>query len=65
MQHLNLKIEGGLATVTLNCPVKKNAVSELLFDELYEVGLCLQQTLGLRAVILTEAGPNFCAGIDL
>ena len=65
MQHLNLNIEGGLATVILNCPVKKNAVFELLFDELYEVGLCLQQTLGLRAVILTGAGPNFCAGIDL
>jgi enoyl-CoA hydratase/carnithine racemase len=65
MQHLNLKIEGGLATVTLDRPVKKNALSELLFDELYEAGLSLQQTPSLRAVILTGAGSDFCAGIDL
>lgn len=65
MQHLEIKIDSGLATVTLNRPAKKNALSEKLFDELYEAGLRLQKTPNLRAVILTGAGSNFCAGIDL
>jgi enoyl-CoA hydratase/carnithine racemase len=65
MQHLDLKIEGGLATVTLNRPAKKNALSEQLFDDLYGAGLLLQQTPNLRAVILTGAGSDFCSGIDL
>ena len=65
MQQLNLNIDNGLATVTLNRPEKKNALSEILFDELFEVGSNLQKTEHLRAVILTGAGDDFCAGIDL
>ena len=65
MQQLNLNIDNGLATVTLNRPEKKNALSEILFEELFEVGSNLQKTEHLRAVILTGAGDDFCAGIDL
>ena len=65
MQQLNLNIDNGLATVTLNRPEKKNALSEILFEELFEVGSNLQKTEHLRAVILTGAGDDFCAGIDI
>ena len=65
MQQLNLNIDNGLATVTLNRPEKKNALSEILFEELFDVGSNLQKTEHLRAVILTGAGDDFCAGIDL
>ena len=44
MQQLNLNIDNGLATVTLNRPEKKNALSEILFEELFEVGRNLQKT---------------------
>lgn len=65
MQHLDLQMIDGLAIVTLNRPSKKNALSKILFEELFDVGTQLQKKERLRAVILTGAGNNFCAGIDL
>ena len=65
MQHLDLQMIDGLAIVTLNRPSKKNALSKILFEELFDVGTQLQTKERLRAVILTGAGNNFCAGIDL
>ena len=65
MQHLDLQMIDGLAIVTLNRPNKKNALSKILFEELFDVGTQLQKKERLRAVILTGAGNNFCAGIDL
>lgn len=65
MQHLDLQMVDRLAIVTLNRPNKKNALSENMFEELFDVGSQLQKTKHLRAVILTGAGNNFCAGIDL
>ncbi|MEM6727959.1 MAG: crotonase/enoyl-CoA hydratase family protein [Pseudomonadota bacterium] len=57
-------IEGGLATVTLNRPDKKNAMSLELLSALVETAAALSQTEGLRCVILTGAGGVFSAGID-
>ena len=65
MQHLDLQMIDGLAIVTLNRPSKKNALSKILFEELFDVGTQLQKKERLRAVILTGSGNNFCAGIDL
>ncbi|MGY8791475.1 MAG: enoyl-CoA hydratase-related protein, partial [Pseudomonadales bacterium] len=65
MKNLDLSIVDGLATVSLNRPEKKNALTEESFNALYEAGVSLQQTPGLRAVIITGAGADFCAGIDL
>lgn len=65
MEHLTLDIENGVATVTLNRPDKKNAMSLTLFEELAATGENLKTQAGLRAVILTGAGTDFCAGIDL
>ena len=65
MKHLDISIVDGLATVSLNRPEKRNALTEELFNALYEAGVSLQQTPGLRAVIITGAGADFCAGIDL
>jgi|GEM_PF-1755694 len=65
MQHLDLKIEGGLATVTLNRPAKKMLCLSNCLMTSTGAGLLLQQTPNLRAVILTGAGSDFCSGIDL
>ena len=62
---LLLDINKKIATVTLNRPAKKNAMSFEMMAELIETAKTLATTDGLRAVILTGAGNCFCAGIDL
>jgi enoyl-CoA hydratase/carnithine racemase len=54
-----------IATVTLNRPEKANAVNLGMFDALYEVGGELAGNRNVRAVVLSGAGDNFCAGIDI
>ncbi len=55
----------GVATITLNRPDSRNALSIELVDSL---GAHLEQALAdvsVRAVVLTNAGSTFCAGADL
>jgi methylglutaconyl-CoA hydratase len=54
----------GIATVTLNRPDKRNAISYELIDDLLNG---LQQATSSRAnvLILTGAGKAFCSGMDL
>jgi methylglutaconyl-CoA hydratase len=57
--------EGGVATITLNRPDKRNAISSTMIDELLGA-LNLAETDGaVRVVILTGAGKAFCSGMDL
>jgi 2-(1,2-epoxy-1,2-dihydrophenyl)acetyl-CoA isomerase len=56
---------GGVATVTLNRPARKNAIDEVLRDQL---SLCVHDIAAdrsVRAVVLTGAGGAFCGGGDL
>lgn len=55
---------GGVATITLNRPDKRNAISYELIDD---VIAALKQAAASDAlvVILTGAGSAFCAGMDL
>jgi 2-(1,2-epoxy-1,2-dihydrophenyl)acetyl-CoA isomerase len=59
------EIEGAVATITLNRPAARNALTAEtktgLLDALRECG----SDAGVRAVILTGAGQAFCAGQDL
>jgi len=61
---VQLAIDSGVATISLNRPDKRNAISYQLIDELLaaldEVAKSLAQIL-----ILTGAGKAFCAGMDL
>lgn len=54
----------GIATITLNRPDKRNAISYELIDDLMAA---LKQAAGSSAqiVILTGAGKAFCSGMDL
>ncbi|MEM9437039.1 MAG: crotonase/enoyl-CoA hydratase family protein [Pseudomonadota bacterium] len=58
-------IKDGIATVTLNRPEKKNAMSIELLSLVRETCESLREQKGLRAVILTGAGGVFSAGIDI
>ena len=64
MTCLEITEADGIATVTLNRPDKKNAMSLEMFDALSAAGRDLDRP-DIRAVILTGAGDAFCAGIDL
>jgi enoyl-CoA hydratase/carnithine racemase len=54
---------GGVATVTLNRPERRNAMTPGLWHGLAAVGAALPGRV--RVVIVRGAGPSFSAGIDL
>ncbi|MFO7884705.1 MAG: enoyl-CoA hydratase/isomerase family protein [Desulfobacteraceae bacterium] len=54
-----------VATVTLNRPEKLNALSPEMISELEETFKRLGDTPDIRTVVLTGAGNNFCAGVDV
>src|SRR5437870_11993973 len=51
--------------ITLNRPDKRNALSRGLIAALTEAFQEAAADDGARCVILTGAGPGFCAGLDL
>lgn len=54
---------GAIVIVTLNRPDKRNALNEALWRELKKTFENFESDV--RAVVLTGAGPHFCAGLDL
>src|SRR5256884_2680248 len=61
---LLLDISGNLATITLNRPEKRNAISTQMMAEL-QTALDEIERGHARVGILTGAGTAFCAGMDL
>jgi methylglutaconyl-CoA hydratase len=61
---LAVSYDGQLATITLNRPEKRNAISYELLDELLEA-LNEVERSPAEVLILTGAGKAFCAGMDL
>jgi enoyl-CoA hydratase/carnithine racemase len=57
--------EGGVATITLNRPAKRNAVSLRMWRRLAELVPALARQDGVRVLILTGSGGHFCAGADI
>ncbi|VDC27513.1 crotonase/enoyl-CoA hydratase family protein [Pseudogemmobacter humi] len=53
----------GVARVTLNTPAKRNTLSAAMIAELTEMAQGIGQEA--RAIVLSGAGPVFCAGADL
>ncbi len=54
----------GTAVLTLNRPEKRNALSRALREEIVQRLDELTKSDGVSAVVLTGAGPVFCAGFD-
>jgi len=55
----------GVATLTLNRPDKRNALSAGMMDELASAAADLGRDPAVRVVVVTGAGETFCAGGDL
>ena len=58
-------VEGRIATITLNRPDARNALSRALTFALWDAMLAAGADPDIDAVILTGADPAFCAGVDL
>jgi len=63
-QRVTVTITDGVAEVRLNRPDKRNALDGAMFAGLVSAGERLKSEPGLRAVVLSGAGPDFCAGLD-
>jgi methylglutaconyl-CoA hydratase len=61
---LLLETSGEIATITLNRPEKRNAISTQMISELFSVLEAVEESHA-RVAILTGAGKAFCAGMDL
>lgn len=64
-EQLLAEIEDGVATITLNRPRKRNALSDQLTPALRESLLRFDEDPDVRVVVLTGAGTAFCAGGDV
>ena len=64
-QHILLHSEDGLATVTLNRPERRNALSLSMMRELIACFNEIGSSREVRAVIVNAAGKVFCSGHDL
>ena len=62
---VKVQVHEHTATVTLNRPEKRNALSRELLAELQQAFDDLHQERRVRGVILTASGNVFCAGLDL
>jgi methylglutaconyl-CoA hydratase len=63
-QSIQLAYHGAVATITLNRPDKRNAISFQLVEELMAALNEIERSPA-QVVILTGAGKAFCAGMDL
>ncbi len=59
------EIVGAVATMTLNRPEKRNALSRQLREEIVTCLHGLQDDDEVKAIVLTGKGDSFCAGFDL
>ncbi|MFC5001491.1 enoyl-CoA hydratase-related protein [Dactylosporangium cerinum] len=55
----------GVATVTLDSPSNRNALSTALIEELLAALAAAAEDDAVRVVVLTHTGPVFCSGADL
>ena len=62
---IQLQVEGGIATLTLNRPDKRNAMSDAMRTEFIDALERVAADKAIRALVLTGAGKGFCAGGDI
>jgi enoyl-CoA hydratase/carnithine racemase len=66
LEQALLAVDGHVATITLNRPEQRNALSAVMLRDLISAFSWCQQEPVVRVVVLTGAGDRvFCAGADL
>lgn len=64
-QFIEFTVENDIATLRLNRPEKRNAMSDAMRAELIEALEMITADQSIRAVVLTGNGKGFCAGGDI
>src|ERR687890_1952254 len=65
MELVRTATAAGVATVTLDSPANRNALSSALMGELLDALSTALTDPEVRVVILSHTGPVFCSGADL
>jgi 2-(1,2-epoxy-1,2-dihydrophenyl)acetyl-CoA isomerase len=65
METLIVQRDGGVVTVTMNRPERKNAANGVMLDELRRTFEAVERSPEDRVLVLTGAGGAFCSGADL
>ncbi|MFN6121747.1 MAG: enoyl-CoA hydratase/isomerase family protein [Actinomycetes bacterium] len=65
METVDVQRNGGIVTITLNRPHKKNAANGTMWAELLATFREIGDSAADRAVVITGAGGEFCSGADL
>jgi enoyl-CoA hydratase/carnithine racemase len=63
-ERVTVTLNDGVADVRLNRPEKRNALDPATFDALIAAGERLKTEPGLRVVVVSGNGSDFCAGLD-
>jgi enoyl-CoA hydratase/carnithine racemase len=64
-QHFLWRLDGKVATITLNRPERKNPLTLESYAELRDTFRNLIYADSIKAVVITGAGDNFCSGGDV
>jgi len=64
-QNLHIDISDHVATLWLNRPEKRNALSEDIWLDIPKAMADLDSDESIRVVVLAGRGPSFCVGIDI
>jgi enoyl-CoA hydratase/carnithine racemase len=64
-QHVRLAVENAVATITLNRPERKNPLTFESYAELGNIFRAAVRDKGVKAIVITGAGGNFCSGGDV
>ena len=63
--HFVWQCDGGVATITLDRPDRKNPLTFDSYAELRDLFRALVEAADVKAVVITGAGDNFCSGGDV
>jgi enoyl-CoA hydratase/carnithine racemase len=64
-RHVQFAVDGKVATLTLNRPNKKNPLTFDSYAEIVELFRAAAKDQGVKAIVVTGAGGNFCSGGDV
>jgi enoyl-CoA hydratase/carnithine racemase len=64
-QHVKLSVAAGVATITLNRPERKNPLTFESYAELGNIFRAAARDKGVKSIVVTGAGGNFCSGGDV